>query len=502
MSSRKLAANQQERLDKYKAYMTGQAQSLVRTLALNSTPGGREALARALGFGIDHPDRNIAAECGYPTVIGIDQFRQMHDRHGLAQRAVDVLADECWAGYPSLYETETNRKTAFEKAWHDLNKRVPIWSVLHRADRVAGLGRYGVVVLGFDDAGPGRSLETPVDESRKNSLAYAQVYAEDQAEIEAIDENDFSPRNNLPVMYRVKTGQVVSTGGRVVDSGKSVRVHWTRVVHLSEDEPVYAKERMRAVFDFLLDLRKVLGGSAEMFWKGAFPGFSLEMLPEYLGNPQDDDSIKEQMDAYHNHLQRWIALEGFKVNPIQPQIADPTAHVAQLINCICATLGIPVRIFMGSESGHLASTQDTGNWQRRVKGRRELILEPYVIRPVVDRLIRYGALPAPRAAAGDYIIRWPDAMTISDKDRADLALKGAQALMQYATSGAEKILPLAFFLTKVMFFTDAEKDAILTELETAKIWTKELWEQGAGPQGGGRNGAAAGGRPANATTSA
>lgn len=500
MSARKLAANEQQRLDKYKAALMGQAQVLIRTLTMNSQPGGREALARALGFGIDHPDRNIAAECGYPSAVGIDQFRQMHERHGLAQRAVDVVADECWAGYPSLYETEKNRKTAFEKAWHELNKRVPVWSVLHRADRVAGLGRYGVVVLGFDDGGPGRSMELSVDAGRTNQLAYAQVYAEDQAEIETVDENDFSPRNGLPVMYRVKVGQKVSTSGKVVDSGRSVRVHWTRVVHLSEDEPVYTKERMRAVYDFLLDLRKVLGGSAEMFWKGAFPGFSLEMLPEYLGNPQDDEGIKEQMDAYHNHLQRYIALEGFKVNPIQPQIADPTPHVTQLVNMICSTLGIPVRIFMGSESGHLASTQDTGNWQRRVKGRRELILEPYVIRPLVNRLIQYGALPAPRA--GDYIIKWPDAMTISDKDRADLALKGAQALMQYATSGAEKIMPLPYFLTKVMYFTDEEKDGILAAMEENKLWTKELWQQVEGPQGGGRNGAANGGRPANSQTSA
>lgn len=502
MSKRTLAANAQERLDKYKSVMTGQAQLLVRMLAVNSAPGGREALARALGFGIDHPDRNVAAECGYPTSIGIDQFRQMYDRHGLAQRVVDVLADECWAGYPSLYETEANRRTAFEKAWEALNRRVPLWSVLHRADRVSGLGRYGVIVLGFDDAGPGRSMESPVDPARENKLVYAQVYAEDQAEIDTVDENDFSERSGLPVFYRVKTGQKMSVSGRVVDSGRTVRVHWTRVVHLSEDEPVYAKERMRATFDFLLDLRKVLGGSAEMFWKGAFPGFSLEMLPEYLGNAQDDESIRQQMDDYHNHLQRYIALEGFKVNPITPQIADPTAHVVQLVNMIAATLAIPVRVFMGSESGHLASTQDSGNWQRRVKGRRELILEPYAIRPVVDRLIMFRALPAPRNAEGNYIIRWPDSMTISDKDRADLALKGAQALMQYATSGAEKIMPLPFFLTKVMSFTDGEKDAILAEMESNKLWTKELWEQVAGPQGGGRNGAAAGGRPANATTSA
>jgi hypothetical protein len=486
-----------------KARMLGQAQALVATLNLSTAPGGRDALARALGFGLDAPDRNVDAECGYPDAVSIDQFRRMYERNGIAQRVVEVFPNECWAGYPSLYETERPRQTAFERAWLDLTKRIPLWSVLHRADKVSGLGRYGVVYLGFDDTSAGYGPDKAVRPDGPRKLLYAQTFAEDMATVVDIDRSPWSPRHGLPVAYDVTVGEVRDATGLTLTAGQKVRVHWTRCVHLAdgiESNLVYAKERMRAVFNFLLDLRKVLGGSAEMFWKGAFPGFSLEMLPEYLGTPQDDETIRQQMDDYHNHLQRYIALEGFKVNPISPQISDPTNHVAQLVNVICATLGIPVRIFMGSESGHLASTQDTGNWQRRVKERRELYLEPFVIRPTVDRLIQYGALPAPRR--DDYIIKWPDSMTISDKDRADLALKGAQALMQYVTSGAEKVMPLPIFLTKIMSFTDQEADAVLSEMEKNKLYTKEIWDQTLGPQGGGRNGAANGGRPANSSTSA
>jgi hypothetical protein len=80
-----------------KAKMLLQAQTLVRTFAMNSLPGGREALARALGVGVDAPDRDIATECGYPAVVGIDQFRRLADRHGLAERVVNCPPDESWA---------------------------------------------------------------------------------------------------------------------------------------------------------------------------------------------------------------------------------------------------------------------------------------------------------------------------------------------------------------------------------------------------------------------
>lgn len=493
---------------KGKDILTAHAAALVRLLTVNSSPGGREALARALNMGVDAPDRNVAVECGYPATLGIYQFKQIYERHGLAARANDALPNECWRIKPSIYETEKDRTTAFEKGMKALMRRVPLWSILHRLDRLCGIGRYGCLVLGFDDIQSGRKADDPVAEDRDNTLLYAQAYTEDLCEIVRLDETESSPRYGLPVMYRVTVGETRAPGGSVLSSGRSVNVHWTRVVHVADNVDssiIYGRERLRNVYDYLLDIRKVLGGSAEMFWKGAFPGFSLEMLPEYIGNPSDDELIRKEMEAYHNHLQRYIALEGFKVNPIQPQVADPTPQVTQLINAICATIEFPVRVFMGSESGHLASTQDTGNLNGRVMARREDFVEPFIIRPVVDRLIRFRAVPRPRAADGDYILSWPDLNTVSEKDKADIALKAAQTLMQYVTSGAEKVYPFRYFMIHYLRRTEAEADAVVAEIRSKpELYTRELWEQTEGPQGGGRNGPARGGRPAanEASTSA
>lgn len=507
MSDRRRLATKNELFQNHYKTMTENANALVRVLAVNLQPGGREALARALNIGIDAPDRQIGVECGYPTHIDINQFRLVYDRHGLAQRANDVLPNECWKAHPLMYETNKERKTAFETSWAALNRRIPMWTLLHRADRMSGLGRYGCVFLGFDDVTStnGRGVNLPVSEDGPNKLLYAQVYTEDQVEILEIDQSEWSERCGQPTKYRFTVGEVRGPSGAVTRSGKKVDVHWTRVIHLADgvdSSPVYGRERLRAVYDYLLDLRKVLGGSAEMFWKGAFPGFSLEMLPEYVGNPLDNENIKKEMDAYHNHLQRYLAFEGFKVNPIAPQVADPTPQVTQLINAICATLGIPVRVFMGSESGHLASTQDAGTWNSRVSGRRVNYVNPFVIKPTVDRLVQYGAVAAPRNKDKDYLIEWDDLNTVSEKDKADIGLKAAQTLMQYATSGAEKVYPFSMFLTKFLHHTDEEKDAVMESLKDNPLMTKELWQQIEGPQGGGRNGAAAGGRPSGSPTTA
>lgn len=505
MSDKKKLVNMDRAaFEKYKTNLHTQAQAVVRLLAINSAPGGRETLARTLGFGVDHPDRSIAAECGYPAAVDINQFRRLYERHGVAQRVVDCWADESWLVKPAIYETEKDRTTAFEKSLKELFKTVPLLTIMHRADRLSGLGRYGGIILGFDDTSPGYLPENPVKADGNRKLLYAQTYPEDLLEIGEVDKSPWSPRCGHPLWYWVSVGETrAGSGGQVLAAGYRHKVHWTRVVHLAETteaNPVYSREKMRAVYDFLLDLRKVLGGSAEMFWKGAFPGFALEMLPEYVGNPIDDETIRAEMDAYHNHLQRWIATEGFKVNPIAVQISSPAEHVAQIINVICATLGIPVRIFMGTESGHLASTQDAGSWDRRVKARRDDYLEPMVIRPVVNRLIEYGVVAKPRS--GNYIVSWPDSMMLSDMDRADVALKSAQTLMQYVTSGAEKVMPLPIFLTKVMKFTDDEKDAVIESLKDNPLVTKELWDKTIGPSDGGRKGAARGGRPADTSSKA
>jgi hypothetical protein len=78
---------------------------------------------------------------------------------------------------------------------------------------------------------------------------------------------------------------------------------------------------------------------------------------------------------------------------------------------------------MGSERGELASSQDKLNWDERILDRRTQFAGPFVVRPFIDRLIEFGALPQPT----EYVIRWPENQNLDAGQRMDLAVKATTA---------------------------------------------------------------------------
>ena len=220
-----------------------------------------------------------------------------------------------------------------------------------------------------------------------------------------------------------------------------------------------------------MDCRKILSSSAEMFYKGGFPGYSFETHPNIEDPEIDRKFLKEQVFRYMQGLQRYMALEGMTAKSLTPQIADPTSHMLNQLNTICLTLGVPLRIFMGSEQAHLASTQDAQNWNRRLAGRQNRYLTPCVIRPLINRLMGLGVLPR----ILKYFVEWKDMNALSDKDKADVSMKKSQAMMAYVSSGSETIMSPYHFFTFILGMTEAEADAVVAGATTSK--TKEAWKK-------------------------
>jgi hypothetical protein len=121
---------------------------------------------------------------------------------------------------------------------------------------------------------------------------------------------------------------------------------------------------MKQVFNKLLNLRKIGGGGAEMFYRGGFPGLSIDVDPDYVDWDLDKEEVREELARYQDGLQRWLLLKGLKVSSIKVTISDPTPHRRCELEDICITIGIPMRVFMGSERGELASSQDQRSWNQ------------------------------------------------------------------------------------------------------------------------------------------
>jgi uncharacterized protein len=435
--------------------------------------------------------RNVDGDCGYPVgYIDSKLYWELYQREPIATRVVEVYPKESWQVQPSIFELEdVETVTPFEEAWDALGKQLRgeqsfyqeeeasvVFDFLCDADIKCGIGHYAAILLGFDDGAP---LDQPIDlidagkpakasapsSGTSRRLLFMQVYPETAVQINSLEADMQSPRYGLPTEYDISMMDPLEFSSLGVGTSlpsNRASVHWTRVVHISEYGVLHTP-RQRPVLNRLLDLRKLYGGSAEMYWRGAFPGYAIKTQPQ-LGADVDinKEDVKQQLTDYSNALQRFLVLMGMDITALAPQVSDPSSQIDKQIEAICIQLGIPKRIFMGSERGELASSQDDAAFNDRLKQRQLGVITPRIIIPFVDRLIATRVLPRP---AKGYRVSWPDLTSKSDEEKAGIATQRTQAIAAYAAGQLETTLAPMDFWTRIMGFTEDESQSIIANAE-------------------------------------
>ncbi len=410
--------------------------------------------------------RDLDVECGYPSAISVADYHNTYDRNGIGTRVVELWPDECWNVTPEIVEGEEKTESKFEKEWKELEKKFHLCSYLRRVDVLSGIGRYGVLLIGVND---GKKLSEEVA-GKKHELTYLKPMCEYVIEVKDKETDVTKPRFGLPTKYSIKTEAI---GGET--SAGETEVHWTRVLHVADNRGVsetYGRPRLQAVYNYVLDLKKTLGGSAEMFWKGGFPGYVFEINKERSDplTTEEKASLKEEFLNFSNKLQRYIALVGITAKSLTPQIADPSSQFTTQLKAICITLGVPYRVFMGTEEAKLAGAQDSKAWNRRIVKRQNDYVTPMIIRPFVDRLMELGVLPESK----DYEVKWPNLEELDPKEAAEVAKNKTEAMVKYAAGGAESVMAPFHFLTLVLGYTDDEAKEIMEQAET---WVDDHLEE-------------------------
>jgi hypothetical protein len=427
------------------------------------------------------PCRDIDKECGYPVKIDLPLYTMFWERFGLATRVNNVYPEESWKLDPEVYETEDQEETEFETAWKKLQSLHNVYHFLQRIDKLSGIGHYGVLLIGIDDgmedlAQPAKGVEEnylrvlngePIEaKTEDRKVIYLRCFDETLALIAEYEVNPANPRFGQPLSYNLKfvdyRNSALGTGAQLsVDK----RVHWTRVLHIADNRTtseIVGTPRQQDVFDRLYDLKKIYGGSAEMLWKGGFPGYSFEIPPEYVGQIElNKDELRAEMEKFSNSLQRYMALVGVSAKSLAPQVADPASHIDKQLEFICIAKGIPKRVFMGSEQSQLASSQDKKTWNDRLVERQKKYLVPLVIRPFVDRLRSMGCLPP----IEEYFVEFPDLNAPSDDDVANTAEKLTRAMAAYIAGDVQQLMPPMEFLTVILKKTTEEAEAIIEAAE-------------------------------------
>ena len=421
-------------------------------LSINETVS-RAQLAQGMGLSYKGY-RDIDEACGYPQDIGIEEYSYLYRRFGPAKRIVTAYPDESWRLQPIITEDEDPKVTTpFEAAWEALTKddNLKLFKYLWILDRRCGIGQYGILVLGFND---GKDLKEPIETSKGMKLVYIREYDQKQATIKETEKDASNPRFGMPTMYEVAIGNTTNQ-----------QVHWSRVLHVAENaesSPVYGTPRLESVYNQILDLRKVLGGSAEMYWRGAFPGMVFKLDPEIELSDSQKEDFKEQIRDYVHSLTRDLRVQGMEVEQLEPNIVSPEGHLLGLFQVLSASTGIPLRILLGSERGELSSTQDHENWISRVETRQMSFVEPEILRPFIRRMMGVGVLPVSES----YNVVWPSLYDMSDIDKVEVSKGKTEALVKYGSSvGAQTILPLQYFLELILGMEPDTVDEIVNEIE-------------------------------------
>lgn len=441
--------------------------------ALTSAVVARATMAANLGMQYGGA-RDIYQALGYKSILTYTDYWTQYTRQDIAKAIIDRPVKATWQGQLELIESEDAKKTTFEEAWYKLNKKFGLRSILARVDRLTGIGQYGVLLLGLDDVGEDIQGFTEPVRSGARKLLYVKPFGEFSAKISTYEINPNNPRYGMPLLYDVQVADVA--GG----SSSVIKVHYTRMIHILEDHlesEIIGIPRLEAVFNRLYDLEKLVGGDAEMFWRGARPGYQGVVDKDFSMTTETKDDLRDQIDEYEHGLRRFLINEGVDLKALAQQIADPKGHYDILISCISAVTGIPQRILSGSERGELASTQDTGEWKTYVQSRREDHAEPNIIFPFVNRLIELKILPTPESE--DYKVDWLDLFSISEKERVEIGKSRANAIREYTTNPmAQSVIPPRAFFEFCLGLSQAQIDLIEKMLaEGITDEQKDLWKE-------------------------
>ncbi len=418
-------------------------------------------------------DRDLYQALGYKTNLEYKDYYQKFKRGDIAKVIISKPVNAVWGNPPTLSEGDKDvvdtDVSSLKNQWLALVKNHNLYSQLIRLDKLLGLGTFAILLFGFDDS---TDFSTPLNEENAE-LLYIQPYGQDNVNVLTMETKVTDARYGMPLMYQLQIPNPTSNTKNI-----SINVHHSRVLHVIEDpleNPVYGTPRLEALYNRLEDLQKLLGGSAEMFWRGARPGYAAQADSDASFGSIDADSMREQFDEFEHNLRRWLTVQGVNISPLAPQVESPKDHIDAQIMMISIVTGIPKRILTGSERGELASTQDEKVWNVLIKDRMTTFAEPQILRPLIDKLISCNVLTTKE---DDYLLTWPKMSAMGEKEKADVTKTRSQAIAEYLkTPGGEMLVPPEIWLRDEFGYSEnqiKQIQEIVGEIKVAEDLEEEL----------------------------
>lgn len=440
-------------------------------------------------------NRDIYTVLGYDQLDGVEKlekYRSRYNRQDVAKRVVDAFPGETFKHPPTVIDDggDDETDTPFEQAANRLIER-ELNSYWRRVDRAQRLGEYALLMAGFAD---GQPLAEPVNAAALGTLddvpsndppiAYWNIFPQRQVEdwvlgkeMDGETADPSHPRYNKPVSYYLDFSDVDADA----TDDDFEWVHWSRIVcqpaegALETDLKGYSA--LRPIWNRLIDREKVVGASAEMFYTGADRKIVANVKDDFAlqqySDTGDREDFKDQLSRLINDLQQTMVSTGMEYEVLGGEEVDPSGVVDAIDSSIAAAVEMPKNKLQGNETGERSTTMDRRNWFDTIADRQHNFAAPSIIRPTIQRLIRFGVFPDPVGEGFD--VKWPNLNEPTDEEAAATHTDRAQALQQSQLAAVLSPAQKLTFLEEGPEAVDVEPTDELPLDETSEnVW--QAWD--------------------------
>lgn len=377
---------------------------------------------------------------GYPETLDFKLLHKMYCRNGIAAAAVDKTALKTWQDTPFLLEQERDGSQKGKSKETELEKQIRLkfaalrlWAKLAEADRKSMVGGYSGVILRLKDS---KAFDQPVDRVNGGLEGLFRIDPVWAGQLKVADWNTdpTSEAYGEPTMYEFNEANVRDDN----PNKRQLRIHPDRVIIWSDDGTVLGRSLLQPGYNDLIDLEKIKGAGGEGFWKNAkaAPVFEvdkdakIEQMAKAMGVKPDEvaDKMNEQVEDYQKGFDKMLMLMGMQVKTVGVTLPSPEHFFGAALQSFAASVGAPVKILVGMQTGERASTEDANEWNQTNMARRVNITHPNIME-LVTRLVKWGILPKK-----DWFVDQADLTESSMSEKIDRANKMADTNQKMGTS--------------------------------------------------------------------
>ncbi len=384
----------------------------------------------AMLSGLDAKRPRAWCEYGYQSDLDFDDYYRAYDRDGLGNAAVDIIADKCWQDHPWLIEGAPDREstelTTNEARIDRVFSQAKVWQAFKEADVMALVGGWSAIILRIADS---------------NELDQPTV----RPSIEALTELVPIWENQLTAMYdsnQVLQHYVYAEPQTGISPARNVNVHPDRIIIVGD--PARSRPLLKAGFNALTTLEKVLGGAGESFLKNASRQLNvnydsevdLEDIARANGGSVAElhENLSDHVRDINSGVDLLMMTQGASVNPMTVAVSDPMPSYNVALQVFAASVKIPVKVLVGNITGERASTEDIKQLNDRCQSRRVSEVTAH-IEKFVTKLKQIGML-----SAGQYSVMWNDLRESTDAERAEHVTKLATIVETIARAEQSQLM--------------------------------------------------------------